>query len=178
MRLFISQRFARVTLERFLDIYFSEDFNLAVAPISGLKTRTLVDEKVLEGGRRQRRVRMQPAVTLPAPITKIMGALPGGRGAIVQYDEVSTFDPSRNEVTFRMEHAAQQHLRFEGTIRFSPEGDGVRRTIDGLIEVRVPLGLGAVIERFIEAETQKGYARIEAFLQQWIDTHREAPSPP
>jgi hypothetical protein len=171
VRLFIDQRFARVTVERFAEIYLSEAFNEAVAPVSGLKSRRLVEEKRAPDGSRERRVRMQPAVTLPGPIQKLADGIAGRSGAGITYDEVSTFDPEKNEVRFRIDSRANDRVRFEGTIRFVADGDGVRRTIDGIIEVKAPLGLGGLIERFIEAETKKGYEKIALFLQRWVDEH-------
>jgi hypothetical protein len=163
MKLAIDQRFARVTLERFIDVYFSEDFNNAVAAVSGLKSRRLVDETIAADGSRERRVRMEPAVPLPKPIEKLIG------DERISYDEVSSYDAARKECRFRIDSKANERVRFEGTIRFIADGDGVRRVIDGVIEVRAPLGLGGMIERFIESETQKGYAKIAAFLQRYLD---------
>lgn len=178
MKLFIDQRFARVTVERFAEIYLSEEFNLAVAPVSGLRSRRLVEEKVLADGRRERRVRMEPAVSLPSPVQKLVDTLARGEGVeggpVIRYDEVSVWDPVRSEVRFRIDSKANDRVSFEGTIRFIADGDGVRRVIDGVVEVKAPLGLGGLIERFIEAETQKGYQKIAAFLQRWIDEHAGA----
>lgn len=169
MKLSIDQRFARVTVERFAEVYLSEAFNEEVAPLSGLKSRRLVEEKFFDDGRRKRRVRMEPALSLPGPIQKIVDGIAGSSGASISYDEVSTYDPARHEIQFRIDSKANDRVRFEGTIRLVAEGDGVRRVIDGVIEVKAPLGLGSMIERFIESETQKGYVKIAAFLQRWLD---------
>lgn len=171
MKLHIDQRFARVTVARFAEIYLSEEFNLAVAPVSGLRSRRLVEEKLHGDGSRERRVRMEPAVSLPGPVQKLVDNLAGGGGTVISYDEVSTWDPARAEVRFRIDSKANDRVGFAGTIRFVAEGDGVRRVIDGVIDVKAPLGLGGLIERFIEAETRKGYEKIAAFLQRWIDEH-------
>lgn len=163
MRLVVDQRFARVTLARFVACYLSEEFNEAVARVSGLKSRRLVDEKVGSDGRRDRRVRMQPDVKLPAAIERLA---PIDK---ITYDEVSSYDPATHSMRYQIDSAANDRVKVAGMIRFIEDGDGVRRTIDGVIEVNAPLGLGGVIERFIEAETQKGYAKIGAFLQQFLD---------
>jgi hypothetical protein len=171
VKLHIDQRFTGVTPARFLEIYLSEDFNNQVAPISGLKTRKLVDEKSNADGTRERRVRMEPAVTLPGPIQKVVDGLAGGSGAVISYDEVSIVDTAKGEVRFRIDSRANDRAKFEGTIRIIPDGDGVRRVIDGVIEVKAPLGLGGLIERFIESETKKGYEKIAAFMQRYIHEH-------
>ena len=167
MKLHVDQRFARVTVERFASVYHSEEFNNAVAPITGMRTRRLVEEKLLEDGRRERRVRMEPDTKLPAAIQKLADSI--GKGGI-SYDEVSIYDPTAHTVAFRIDSKANERVRMAGTIRFIADGDGVRRVIDADIEVRAPL-LGGVIERFIEAETVKGYEKIAQFFQIWLDEH-------
>ncbi len=167
MKLHVDQHFARVTLERFVEVYHSEEFNNAVAPITGMRTRRLVAETTSAEGRRERRVHMEPDTKLPAAIEKLVGSISKGG---VSYDEVSSYDPATNTVTFHVDSPANERVRLAGTIRFISDGDGVRRVIDANIEVKVPL-LGGVIERFIERETVKGYAKIALFLQRFIDEH-------
>jgi hypothetical protein len=166
MKLWIDQRFSKVTLDRFIEIYFSEDFNNKVAPVSNLKSRKLVEEKVSPEGNRERRVRMEPAVPLPKAFDRLLGD-----DKRITYDEVSTYEASKHECRFRIDSKANERVKFEGIIRFVADGDGVRRIIDGVIEVKAPLGLGGMIEKFIETETQKGYEKIAKFLQRYIDEH-------
>jgi hypothetical protein len=167
MKFHVDHRFERTTLERFIAVYFSEHFNTEVAAISGLRTRTLVEEVIEADGRRRRRVRMHPNVTLPAAIKRFASE------DQIHYDEVSTYDPARHEVRFKIDSRANDRIRFEGTIRFVAEGSGVRRIIDSEIDVNVPFGVGSVIERFIDAEVQKGYAKIQPFLQSYLDRHTD-----
>lgn len=169
MNFHVDHRFERCTLERFIAVYFSEHFNTEVAAISGLRTRTLVEEVIEADGRRRRRVRMHPNVTLPAAIKRFASE------DQIHYDEVSSYDPARHEVRFKIDSKANDRIRFEGTIRFVAEGSGVRRIIDSEIDVNVPFGLGSVIERFIDAEVQKGYAKIQPFLQSYLDRHPDGP---
>jgi hypothetical protein len=163
--LLVDTRFNNVTLDRFIAVYFSEDFNNAVAKVSGLKSRTLVDEKIQPDGSRERRVRMRPDVTLPGPIARLAPA------DKIAYDEVSSYDAKAQLVHYRIESAAEDRVKVAGTIKFIVEGADVRRVIDGVIEVKAPLGLGSLVEKFIEEQTQKGYAKIGAFLQKWLDEH-------
>jgi hypothetical protein len=173
VRLHVDQHFKGVTVERFAEIYHSEAFNNAVAPVTGMRTRALVEERIDERGVRHRRVRMEPDTKLPAMIQKVADSI--ARGGIT-YDEVSTYDATQHLVHYRVDSKANDRVKVEGTIRFIADGDGVRRVIDGVIEVKAPLGVGGVIERFIEAETVKGYDRIHALLQRWIDEHPPAPT--
>lgn len=167
MKLLVDTLFQNVTLDRFVEVYFSEDFNNRVAKISGLKKRELVEEKRHEDGSRDRRVRMEPNVTLPGPIQKFVG------NQTISYDEVSRYDAGKKQVTYHIDSKANDRIQVKGTITFVPEGTGVRRKIDGVIEVKV-LGLGGLVEKFVEAETQKGYAKIAVFLQQVLDEHAKS----
>ena len=163
MKLHVDQRFARVTIERFVESYFSEQLNDAVAALAGLKSRRLIDEHLHADGARDRRVRMEPAIAVPLPIARLIGT------ESISYDEVSLYQPALQEVRFHIESRAKERVQFAGTIRFVVDGDGVRRVIDAELAVAAPLGLGAVIERFAIAETDKGYRRIADFLQRWLD---------
>lgn len=168
MKLFIDQIFTGTHLDHFEETYFSEEFNTAIAREIGLKERKLVDKRVDDDGKVHRRVRMVPAIELPGPIRKIVG------DREISYDEVSVFDPSTHSVRYQIESAAQDRVSVGGEIQFTEEsGSGVRRVIDGEIQVKV-FGLGTVIERFIESETQKSYARISNFMQTWLDEHPPA----
>lgn len=170
MKLAVDTTFRNVTLERFVEVYFSEDFNNQVAKISGLKSRVLVQEKLHADGSRDRRVRMEPNVTLPAALQKFVGNQP------ITYDEVSFFDANKKTVTYRIDSKANDRITVKGTITFAAAGSGVRRVIDGVIDVNV-FGLGGVVEKFVEAETQKGYAKIAVFLQDYLDKHAAAAKP-
>jgi len=168
----IDHRFTGVTLERFVATYFSEDFNNEVAKVTGLRTRTLVEQTIHDDGRRDRRVRMHPSVTIPGPIRKY------ATEDQIHYDEVAAYDPKTQSVRFRIDSKANDRVRFDGTIRFVEDGPGaVRRLIDSEVEIKAPFGLGAIIEKFIEGEVQKGYAKVQPFLQRYLDEHPNGPPP-
>ena len=169
MKFHVDHRFERTTLDRFIAVYFSEHFNAEVAAISGLRTRTLVEEVIEPDGRRRRRVRMHPQVTLPAAIKRFASE------DQIHYDEVSTYDPARQEVRFRIDSKANDRVRFEGVIRFQADGSGVRRLIESEVDIKAPFGVGTLIEKFIEVEVQKGYAKVQPFLQQYLNTHPNGP---
>jgi hypothetical protein len=172
VKLYIDTKFARVDVDRFIGVYFSEAFNDAVAPVTNMKVRKLVEQTKDADGTLHRRVRMEPSVTLPGPIQKLADSLAGGK-AVITYDEVTTYDPKTKTARFFIDSKLKERAKVEGAIRFVPDGDGVRRIIDGVVDVKAPIGLGTIIERFIESETQKGYAKIATFLQRYLD---ETPS--
>ena len=166
MKLLVDTLFKNVTIERFIEVYFSEDFNNRVAAVSGLKSRDLVDETIHPDGSRDRRVRLRPNITLPMIIRK------WATEDQIQYDEVAHFDAKKLEATYQIDSKANDRVKVGGVIRFLATGSGVRRLIDGVIEIKAPFGVGGVIEKFIEGETQKGYAKIATFLQGYLDEHR------
>lgn len=166
MKFRIEHRFTGVDVDRFVEIYFSEAFNDAVAPISGMKERRLVAQTTDDQGLVHRRVRLAPAVPIPAPLERVVA------GRAITYDEVSVYDPRTKSARYSIDHKAGDRLRAEGVITFLADGpDAARRVIDGEIDVRI-FGVGALVERFIETEVKKGYDAIGRFLQGWIDSHR------
>ncbi len=165
MKLHVAHRFSNVTLERFVDVYFSEAFNNAVAAVSGLKTRALVSDTVASNGLRHRRVRMTPDIALPASIAKLVSREP------IAWDEVNVYDAATHTARYHIDSAAKERVQISGDIRFVADADGVRRIIDGTIHIKAPLGLGMLVERFVEDQTAKGYAKIAVFLQRWLDDH-------
>lgn len=169
MKFRIDQPFTGVPLDRFVEIYFSEAFNEAVAPVSGMKERRLVHEERRADGTLFRRVRLVPAV----PIPKVLESVIAGRQ--VAYDEVCIYDPRAHEARYHIEHKAGDRLRVQGIIRFQEREGAVHRVVDGEVEVRI-FGLGTVVERFVESEVRKGYDKIAAFLQRYIDDVSAGPS--
>jgi len=159
MKLKVDQHFPGVALERFVEVYFSDSFNESAGKLSGLKSRALVETRERADGCVERRVRMVPAVSLPGPIQKLVG------DKEISYDEVSVYDPKRQQVDFHIESAAGDRARFAGCVRFVVENGGVRRVIEADITVNV-FAVGGLVERFIESETAKGYVRIGEHMRE------------
>jgi hypothetical protein len=160
----VDHTFTGTDIEHFVDVYYSEAFNNAVAPISGLKERTLVEHETDDDGKVRRRVRMAPTIQLPKALKKLVG------DREITYAEVSTYDPATRTSEFFVDHGMRDRLEVKGTIRFIETGGGVRRVIDGEVHAKV-FGLAKIIERLIETETVKAYAKINAFMQRWLDDH-------
>ncbi len=157
----IDQTFRGCTVEEFAAVYFSEDFNTAVAPHVGMKVRALESLEVLEDGKEVRRVKMVPSVNLPKPVQKLTG------GADIVYYEVSTYDPQTQTVDYKIDSDANDTVDVRGRISFLPAGSGTRRLIEGTVKVSI-FGLGGIIEKLIENEVKKGYDKIGAFMQTYI----------
>ncbi len=163
----VDQVFRGCSVEEFAEVYFSEDFNTSVAPFVGMKERTLEEMKPLDGGLEQRRVKMVPSVNLPKAVQKLTG------GADIVYYEVSTYDPAKQVVDYRIDSDANDTIDVRGRISFLPVDGGVRRLIEGTVKVSI-FGLGGIIERVIDNEVKKGYDKIGTYMQKYIDENIEA----
>jgi hypothetical protein len=160
----VDNTFVRTSLADFERVYFSAAFNDACVDAVGLAERRIVEDRVDDRGNRKRRTQLVPRVNLPANIAKYV--MPEQ----IRYDEVSDFDAAQHLIRFRIDSKATERVRVSGTIRFTtPTPTSVRRELDGVIEVDAPFGVGLMVERFIEAEVQKSYAKLTAFCQQYLD---------
>lgn len=158
----VRHRFTGCTVEEFVDVYFSEAFNEAVAPHAGLKSRELVEERTDDAGLITRRTKMVPAVNVPRAIKAVMG------GRDPEYVEVSVYDPEKHQASYRVESAADGFIDVGGTISFREVPGGVERVIDGFVDAKVP-GLSFLIERLIRTEVEKRYNGIVKFTQDYLD---------
>jgi len=158
----IDTKFENITLDAFAEVYFSEDVNAKAATALKLKERTLVDKIDNDDGTVTRRVKMAPAVDLPKAVHKLIG------GAPIEYFEVSTYDPKTHKSKYVVESAADEVLQVQGVISFIADGTGVRRRIDGTVDAKV-FGLGGIIEKFIDKEVNKSYAKVAEIIQAEID---------
>jgi hypothetical protein len=168
MHVTTEHRFKNVDVDRFVDVYYSREFNHAVAPSAALKVRDLVDEVTLDGGNIKRRVRMVPDITLPGPVARLVNGP-------IEFFEVSEYDPKSKSAAYHVESAAEDRIVVRGQVTFTQDGDDVVRKIAGEVHVKM-LGVGGIIERLIAGEVRGRYDRIQAFTQQYLDDHAERPS--
>jgi hypothetical protein len=162
MNLRIEHSFHNVDLARFVRVYFDADFNLAVDRALGVRERRVLECRTLDDGRVQRRVRVLPTVQLPELIQRHT------RGLEIAYEEHSTFDPRTCTLDYCIDHAAREHLRVWGLIRFEAIPNGVRRVFEGQVEVRV-FALRALVERVLATELRKAFDRKAALKQRYLD---------
>ncbi|MCP4498731.1 MAG: DUF2505 family protein [Deltaproteobacteria bacterium] len=158
----VESLFHNVSVEGFAEVYFSEEVNEEAAKCLGLKERKLVEKVENEDGTIGRRVKMSLSLQLPKAIQKILS------GAPIEYFEVSTYDPKDQRIEYRVESAADDVVKVSGTITFIKTGTGVVRRIDGTVEVKI-FGVGGLIERFIDKEVGKAYAKVAVVMQAAID---------
>jgi hypothetical protein len=166
MHVTTEHRFKNVTVDRFVEVYYSKAFNHAVAPSAALKVRDLVHEESLASGRILRRVRMVPDIELPGPVAALVNGP-------IEFFEVSEYDPTTKSAAYHVDSAARDRIVVQGAVTFEQAGDDVIRRIDGDVHVKM-FGVGNIIERLIANEVKGRYDRIQAFTQRYLDDQRTA----
>jgi hypothetical protein len=162
MELVIDQRFRGATLAQFVELYFSDEFNDAICPAVGVRSRTLLLRQSQPDGTLQLRTRVVPCVHLPPPLCHWAGRLP------IEYQEVSRYDPQRYRLDYAIEHAAQHVLEVKGCIDFAAVPDGVRQRIQVGVTVRLP-AVRPLVERIIADELRRAFGRKAELMQQRFD---------
>ena len=156
-------RFGGITLAQYEELYFNEEFNIALCQQVGLH-RTLVSRDDANGKIR-RVVRVAPERELPGPVAKLLGA------PRLEYTETVEYSWGSGRGVWSTQMAVMSDkVDSRGTFTFATSGDGVNRTIDGDVTVRVPL-IGGTIEKAVVAEVSTGYDRAADFTRQWLIKH-------
>jgi hypothetical protein len=149
----------------FRRVYYSEEFNQAVADAVKLKERSQLEFVTLPDGKERRRVHVVPNVNLPAMVLKLLDGKP------ISYDEITVFDPQSRSATFHVESIANDAISVTGVIRFLEEGGNVKVMFDGEAKVKV-FGVGGLIEKYIVGEVKGRYDHVQRLLQEFIDQGR------
>lgn len=170
MDLIIDQRFRRTTVERFVQLYFSDEFNDAICPAVGVRSRTLLVRQPQPDGTLRLRTRVAPCIHLPPPLCHWVGRLP------IEYEEVSHYDPQRLRLDYVIEHAARHVLEVRGSIRFAALPDGVQQLIEIAVAVRLP-AVRLLVERIIGDELRRAFERKAELMQQRFDGAAAVPEP-
>jgi len=168
MRFSVEHVFRGITLAEYERLYFDEDFNVALCAAVRLsrnvKKNTRSDEAI------SRIVKVGPDREIPKPVQKVLGV------ERIEYEEhvdyrFGTFKGRWQTIP----GVLPNKVKSEGSFSFTETAGGVRRLVEGDIEVRI-LGVGSVIEKFIVSDVEKSYADAAAFTQRYIDEgkHRRA----
>jgi hypothetical protein len=163
-KLSIEQRYHRVDLARFEETFFSEAFNDSIADQVGMRERQLLEEKELGDDKVELVTRWVAKVRLPKVLAKLAGT------DEVSYVERSVRDRSAHTLRFQIEHPFPRRLQIHGIMRFEAAEGGVRQLLETEVTVSVP-GLRGLIERLIEGELRKAYARKLEIMQRYLDQH-------
>lgn len=165
MKFDVELRAPGLKVDRFIEVYYSTEFQARVIPIAKLRAREQVELTQLPDGRRRRRVRMVPDVDVPRPLRSLL------EGEEIEYFEVTHYDPATRSATFDVESRAGDKLVVRGLVRFSDEERHARLHFTG--EVRCSLfGVGGAVERYVAGEVAARYGRVQLALETYL---RERP---
>lgn len=149
-----------ISAKRAYDELFSEAFEVESARRSRIGRQVLEDRT--EGGRRFRRVRVQPEQTFPAPVAKVIGQ------DRFNYVMEERHDPANTRMDWVVvPDAMADKVSVKGTWALQPGGETCERIVRIEVRVHVPL-IGGKIEQQIGAELKAGYEQAAAFAQQWL----------
>jgi hypothetical protein len=158
----VDERFTKVTLDRFMSTFFDDEVMDDAAPITGIKSRTVVVDRQAGEDVRERRVRMRPAMSLPGPLRAFAS------DEQLVYDEVSSYDARAHKLRFYVDSVACDRLRYGGVMSFIPDGDGVRLHIDAVLQVDAPF-VGGLVESLVQGGVKDGWHKLAGFLQARLD---------
>jgi hypothetical protein len=151
------------TFERVQALYFSPDFDAAVAEAANLVERKQSERTVNPDGTERMRTRIVPRISLPGPMLKLVN------GRTIYYDEITLFDAKARRATLSIRSFAGRAVQVNGTVDFIEEPGGVRLCFAG--EARVDIfALGPMIERYLVSEVKARYAKVEPVLQRFLDS--------
>lgn len=150
-----------VSLQDYERLYFDEAFNAALCAHVKLDRELVELERA--GDRLVRAVKVAPDREIPAPAAKVFG------GSRIEYTEHLEYTFGQYKGVWRtVPSLLTDKIDSRGTFGFEAVADGVRRTVEGEIKVKI-LGIGGIAERFIVADVEKSYDNAYAFTQSWID---------
>ena len=126
--------------------------------------------ELLERDASSRKLRIVPRLSLPAPLTQLIGDA-------FAYEEHGTLDRSANQWTWRMVQPAgsggggapkKAIVTTSGTVRVEASGSGQcvrtdRITLEGKV-----FGLGGLIEASAEKEARSAWAKERVFFTGWL----------
>ncbi|MBI5498240.1 MAG: DUF2505 family protein [Deltaproteobacteria bacterium] len=159
--LFIEHFFPGITPDEFWAMLLDKQFDRELQPALGVRQREELERKD-DGKRLQRRIRMVPGFPAPAAVQKALDNVE------LEYMEESTYDRERGELHWVITpNVLKERVTARGVVRVRPEGNGVRRTIDGEVTVRL-LGLGGLIEKLVKENTVRSYEGASRFTAEFI----------
>lgn len=141
-------------------LYFDEAFNEALCAHLKLTRRLIRREE--QPGHIFREVAIVPAREVPAPVAKIVGA------DALHYTETLDYRLGTGAGTWSTTPGALPgKITSDGRLMIEEAEGGVVRRVEGHVTVRL-FGVGKMIERFIVADVERGYAEAAAFTQAWL----------
>lgn len=163
MKFKCEHRFAGLTQAQYEDLYFDEEFNIALCKEVGL-ARTLLRREI-QAGKLRRDVKVGADREIPPAAAKILGA------SKIEYTETVDYTMGSFRGTWStLSSVMTDKVDSRGTFAFQTSGDGVNRVIEGDVTVKIPF-VGGVVEKFIIADVEKSYEKAAEFTRRWLSSH-------
>ena len=150
-------------------VFFRDDFTEALyAEGLGFESIDVLDASTNEGGDRTRHLRVQPRLNIPKLIRRRIGER-------LTYIEAGYFDSTLEvwKTDIRL-GGWEDKVKVYSEMSFSDIGPNhSRRQVDFHVEAHV-LGVGGLVERFLEKTLRESYEKARIMTNTWISTHLSA----
>ncbi len=152
------------TVAEFWTAFWDAELDRRIQRGAGL-VRSLTTERT-EGTTRFLKYRYTPDKTLPAAVAKVLGT------DKLVYDQELTFDGATQHLRWKVIPLIMpEKIASEGTFSVVASPGGCTRTVDGVIEVRIPL-IGGRIEAAILQEVEASYASAAAITRAFVQEQK------
>lgn len=156
-----------VSVERYWEMFFSEEYNAALWPALDIGWELLVFER--EGEGTQTRIRREQRLTPRREVPKFISKLVSGAITYLEKNDFSAADNAMKTVT--IPGFAADRINTVGTYRLEARGpDKCARIWEGVCECRIPL-IGGKVEKQLVQEVRESYRRTTDFTRKWIAEH-------
>lgn len=109
----------------------------------------------------RRRARVRPTLRAPAPVAKLLGDA-------LTYEERGHRDAQGRWVTEIIPSRMADRVSIQTTMSTVPiDGESCERVAEFEVNVRI-LGLGGMVEKFIEGTLRESYEKAAAFSAKWV----------
>lgn len=164
-KILVDHFFHGITPDEFWALLWSKEFDAALEPALGVKFRKEL-ERTEDENSIHRRVRVVPGFPVPAPVQKLFA------GEELEYLEESTFHKKSKTMDWDTKpNLFPGKVVARGQVVVTPQGDGVRRVIQGDITVSI-FGVGGIIERAVLDSVRKSYENAAVLTREWIHNGR------
>lgn len=160
MKFRCEHRFNGIGLADYEQLYFDEDFNIALCGQVGLQ-RTLLSREIV-GGKIHRVVKVAPERQIPPAAAKILGS------AKIEYTETVDYVFGSGRGTwFTVSSLMTEKVDCRGSVHISGDSGYANRVIEGDVTVKLTF-VGGVVEKFIIDDVQKSYDKAAEFTRNWL----------
>ncbi len=160
MKFRCEHRFSGISLADYEQLYFNEEFNLALCQQVGLQ-RTLLSRDVTDG-KIHRVVKVAPDRQIPPAAAKVLGS------AKIEYTETVDYVFGSGRGTWStVSSLMTDKVDSRGTVQLSGDANSALRVIAGDVTVKMTF-VGGIVEKFIIDDVNKSYDKAAEFTKNWL----------